>query len=355
MRPAFLEEWTRSAGLLARLWRRRPSGGPTRVTAILTERCHLRCDFCRLWEAPHPGAPLSEWSTVFRSNPGLRWVNLSGGELFALDRLGPFLEQLVGDLPHLALLDFPTAGQRPAEVEKTVRQLLATRLPRLVVSVSLDGGPALHDELRGVPGAFERALETYLLLRPLRSRRFQVRLGCTLTERAKAQAAGLESELRRRIPDFRRDEVHFNLAHHSSHYYRNAEFTSWPGREALEVLESGRRGLTPVGWVEWIYQSCARRALRDNFPPMGCEALRHTVFIASDLTVHPCSIWNRPLGNLRDVGHDLTRLFQDLRAREARTLIERRQCPGCFTPCEAVPAILAHPLRSTWLGLRNGR
>ncbi len=344
-------EW----GLASRLLRGPGESGPTKVTALLTERCHLRCDFCRLWENPDSGASTEEWLQVFRANPELRWVNLSGGEVFAQERLDTLLLGIVEALPKLALLDFPTAGQKPAQAERAVQTLLKTRLPRLVVSVSLDGGPGHHDRVRGVEGAFERGIETYQRLRKLQNRRFQVKVGCTLTTQAREQYAGLRQALQQRLPDFDLRELHFNLAHHSNHYYRNTEFTDLPDEEALQVLEETRFGWSPVSWLEWTYGRLARRALEEGFPPMGCTALRDTVFIGADLTVYPCSIWDRPLGNLRDENHSLRQVIEGLPARHARQQIDRKQCPGCFTPCESAPAMLARPWRSTWLALTSSQ
>jgi MoaA/NifB/PqqE/SkfB family radical SAM enzyme len=340
--------WLSSARLAAALLARPHPGRPLKVTAILTERCHLRCDFCRLWESPAAGAPVEEWLAFFRANPFLRWVNLSGGELFALanGRLSRLLAGVVEALPRLELLDFPTAGQRPDEVEEAVDLLLSTRLPRLAVTVSLDGGPRLHDELRGVEGAFERAFDCFAQLRRRRRSRLVVVAGCTLTDRAQEQEHSLAVELERRLPDFDRRELHFNLAHHSSHYYRNRAFGGLPGQAALRVLAAAPRPRGALGWIERHYARLAARALAQGFPPTGCEALARTVFVGPDLDVHPCTIWDRPLGNLRDFGFSLERLLARPAAAAARAQIEARRCPGCFSPCEAVPAMLAHPIRT---------
>jgi len=345
--------WLSTARLGAALLAPPRRGRPVKVTAILTERCHLQCAFCRLWESPASGAPPADWLAFFRANPFLRWVNLSGGELFALSQgaLQPLLRGIVDALPRLELLDFPTAGQRPDEVEEAARALLSTRLPRLAVTVSLDGGPSLHDELRGVAGAFERAFETFARLRSLRASHrghFVVVAGCTLTDRAEEQATSLARELGARLDDFDARELHFNLAHHSSHYYRNAAFDGLPGEAALRVLERAARPNGALGWIERGYARLARRALKEGFPPIGCEALARTVFVGPNLDVHPCTIWERPLGNLRDFGLSLEKLLTQSKVAAARAEIEARKCPGCFSPCEAMPAMAAHPLRTTF-------
>ncbi|MSR46530.1 MAG: radical SAM protein [Planctomycetes bacterium] len=346
-----LTAWLARARLGAALFAPATRGQPLKITAIVTERCHLRCAFCRLWEQPVDGASSPEWRAFFAANPFLRWVNLSGGELFAKESGAALRELLLGiveSLPRLELLDFPTAGQRPDEVVAAVDALLSSRLPQLAVTVSLDGGPTLHDELRGVAGAFERAFDCFAQLRRKRSARLVVVAGCTLTDRAEEQAESLAAELARRLPDFDRRELHFNLAHHSSHYYRNAGFAGLPGQSALDVLGRWPKPSGPLGFLERHYARLAPRALRDGHPPIGCEALRRTVFVGPDLDVHPCTIWEQPLGNARDFGLSLERLLTAVPARVARATIAKRACPGCFSPCEALPALAARPFATAF-------
>ncbi len=351
MKPATLVALARLQATLLKA-ARRDRFAPPKVTAILTEHCHLHCQFCHLWNDPREGAPLEDWLRFFASNRHLCWVNLSGGEVFVKSRFEDLLDGLVGALPELALLDFPTAGQRPDTILCIVEKLLCTRLPLLSVTVSIDGGPAIHDRLRGVDGAFERALETYSRLREIGNSRFVTRVGCTLTAHAREQVDSLTTALKDRLRGFSDQELHFNLAHHSSHYYKNGGFDDLPGEDALRILEERRNSWSPIGWIEWTYSRLARRALAEGFPPMGCVAIDKTVFVAPDLTVHPCSIWDRPLGNLRDHAYSLSRLLERDEARAARAEVDRRLCPGCMTPCEAVPALLARPIFSTIQALR---
>ena len=328
---------------------------PFKITAVLTERCHLRCEFCNLWKEPDDGARTDEWIEFFRRNRGFRWIDLTGGEIFARPKLDRILESLLDFQPRLALLAFPTAGQIPAKIEGTVQKLIASRLSRLGVTVSIDGGPALHDRIRGVEGAFERAIDTYSRLRVLRSKRFSVQVGCTLTEEAPEQYESLRDALKQRFADFDDRELHFNLAHTSGHYYHNEDYDSLPGDPALDIVETTKRRQGLSAWIEWIYGSLARRGLAENFPPMGCEAIRKTLFIRPDLSVYPCSIWDRSLGNLRDHDLDLSQLLRTAAVAEAREVVDARACPGCFTPCEAVPAILSHPLTASVLAYREHR
>ena len=136
---------------------------PLNVTVSVTDRCNSRCRTCNIWRK-EAGDELSagEFDRVFRSlGRAPYWITFSGGE--------PFLR---GDLEELcasayahcrpAILNIPTNGllhrRTPARVAE-----IARRCPdsQLIVNLSLDGVGERHDEIRDVPGNFERAMETY--------------------------------------------------------------------------------------------------------------------------------------------------------------------------------------------------
>jgi SynChlorMet cassette radical SAM/SPASM protein ScmF len=142
-----------------------PTPRLARLYFYLTEGCNLACRHC--WLAPRYDPDLTS-TTCLAPNLfaraldeavplGLTDVKLTGGE--------PLLHP---DLPHL--LD--EIGERDLSVSVETNGTLMTepiarRLKDLQahVSVSLDGAEAAtHDELRGVPGAFERACNGLTLL-----------------------------------------------------------------------------------------------------------------------------------------------------------------------------------------------
>jgi len=98
--------------------------------------------------------------------------------------------------------------------------------------------------------------------------------------------------------------------------------------------------LSPVDAIERRYWRLAERYLRAGDSGQPCGALRASVFLAADLTVYPCSIFDRPLGPLRQVGWSLRRLPELPDARATLGLVEARQCPRCWSPCEAFPSLL---------------
>lgn len=106
---------------------------------------------------------LEEIRGLFSSNRGflrdVRSIQITGGELF-----------LRADLP-LSECTFwiPTNGMTPHSIENAIRTTLDSLDDHgLGVSVSIDGLGRTHDGVRGIPGSFERAVETLARLSAVR-------------------------------------------------------------------------------------------------------------------------------------------------------------------------------------------
>jgi hypothetical protein len=344
--PSLLESARRYAALAAAVLRaRRGPFDPFKLTWILTERCSLTCATCRLWAgAPHAGPSLDEIDAVLAANRHLTWLNLSGGDLVERPDAPAILERCAR-LPDLALLDFPTAGQDTRATLAALEPALESAVPRLLVTVSLDGPDEVHDRVRGRRGAAARARATLRALQRLRRPGLSVYAGQTLS-RANLPPDAVQDP-RRWLPEgVAPRDVHLNLAHHSTHYYRNAAQVAPPAEAALavvaEVARARRASLSPVDLVERRYWRRAERFLREGDAGLRCGALRASIFLAADLTVYPCSIFDRPLGRLADIGYALRRVPELPGAHAALGEVQAGACPRCWSPCEAFPTLLLH-------------
>jgi len=321
---------------------RRAPFDPFKLTWILGEQCSLRCRTCGLWHRPHQGPSLSQVREVIQHNPQLTWVNLSGGDFVERSDAPALVEAVAHGLPDLALLDFPTAGQDERGALAALEPALDSDVPRIYVSVSLDGPDDVHDKLRGRDGAAARARATYRRLASIRRRGLSVVVGTTLS-RHNLEAG---TDAARVLPDgIEAERVHLNLAHDSPHYYRNGVGSAAAPevtQAALDALRRRRRfSLAPLALMERRYWSLARQFLKHGRVQGSCGALVASVFLASDLTLYPCSIYDRPLGSLPELGWSLRELARRPAARQARDDAERGTCPGCWSPCEAFPTLLA--------------
>ena len=70
-----------------------------------------------------------------------------------------------------------------------------------------------------------------------------------------------------------------------------------------------------------------------------CRTLSASCFIDAEGTVYPCLTIDRPLASLRNHDFDLSALWTKEPVRSMAEQIRKGDCPGCWTPCEAFPAI----------------
>jgi MoaA/NifB/PqqE/SkfB family radical SAM enzyme len=327
-----------------------PRRAPFKLTFVVTDECSCRCAVCHLWKSPRPGPRLDEIELLFRANPYLAWINLSGGEVVEREDFAGIVSAAVRHT-RVAALDFPTAGQHPERVERGVLAALATGIPRLFVTVSLDGPERIHDALRGTPGAFRQALETLSRLRRIAARdpRLAVHPGLTFSSRNDADPRGLVDELLAAAPAIARSDLHFNLAHHAPHYYRNREGDVPDARRIREFLAAERRqrpARTPFSRLEAAYWRLAEDYLAGSGTPLPCTALAASVYLDPELVVYPCATWDRPLGDLREHGYSLVRALASEAASATRKRAAALDCPNCWTPCEAYPTMLSQPFRT---------
>lgn len=322
---------------------------PFKLTLIVTWTCDTRCRMCNIWQRDKKGVmTVEEVDRFFSRNPFFSWVNLSGGEVWTRPDADDLVAAVVARSPDLYLLDFPTTGQKTERIVAGVERILATRVPRTLVTVSLDGPREVHEDVRGTRGAFDRALATFRELRKLRSRRFDVFLGTTLSNFNEGRLFETVEAVRAEIPDVTLREFHVNLAQVSSHYYGN-EGMERTNEKALgdlsEFVRRRGRKLHPVAWLERRYQDLVPEFAASGRSPLPCAALSASVFVDARWNVYPCSMWDSPLGNLRDRDFDLLGLWASERAASLQADAAARRCPNCWTPCEAYQTILSNLAR----------
>ncbi len=335
------------AGLAGRILAARlGSPWPFKITLALTDRCDCRCVGCRIWEKPK-GREMTpdEVEGMLGRVPSLRWVNLTGGELFLRDDVPEIAEAATRALPRLAVLDFPTTGQRTDRIVEDVRRVARLGIPRVLVTVSVEGPPDHHDRVRGRAGAFDRAVRTFAAVREVPG--VEAYLGMTLTEENEDLAETTLRAVGERLPAGARalgwKDLHLNVWVRSPHYYANLDSDARPPRRASRALARALRarasGASPEDRIEATYLRLVPAYLASGRSPIPCRSLSASVFVAAGGDVYPCTVWGRRLGNALE--RPLDEILQSAEAAATRADVARDRCPGCWSPCEAYPTIVA--------------
>jgi MoaA/NifB/PqqE/SkfB family radical SAM enzyme len=325
---------------------------PYKVTFVATYHCNFRCQMCSIWQKKSVDEMTpDEVALFFERWSQFRWVHLTGGELFMRRDVDDLVAAIQRSCKSLFLLNFPTTGWFGDKTVSLVERTLARGVGRLMVTISIDGPKPVHEEMRGLPGSWERGIETFRRLRGIRRSNFQTVVGMTLLGRNADLVDETIDAIRTVIPDFRRTELHLNIAHESGHYFDNVGRALSPDHSRIARAIADHRAkagsaLHPVNFLENRYQALVPTYYSTGRSPLPCSALSTSCFIDAYWNLFPCSIWDEKIGNLREAAFDLEALWASDKRRALRQDVASENCPHCWTPCEAYPTLLANVARA---------
>lgn len=330
---------------LAETWVRRPPS-PTRVVLDLTRRCNLRCEMCRTWErARSEELSAAEIGALVGQLSRLTWLDLTGGEPFVRRDIDDVLEAVVRNAGALTVLHFQTNGWHTRRIAASTRRLrrLAPNV-ELIVTVSIDGTPEIHDRIRGRAGACMRALDTARELSSIAD----VHIGTTVTSSNAHTLEDLHAWLRAQLPGFDVRRWHLNWLQRSQHFFGNAGVQTPHAVAPDDAIRDHlrRRGIprSLVELMEAVYLVNLDAHRSGDAVGVTCQSLRSTVFVSPEGDVYPCHVYDRPLGNVRE--RSFAEIWDSTATHAARRDIQALACGGCFTACEAYPALAGSPLRT---------
>jgi MoaA/NifB/PqqE/SkfB family radical SAM enzyme len=330
----------------------RPPDLPYKVTFVATYHCNFRCEMCNIWQKKSVNEMTpDEVGLFFDRYSQFRWVHLTGGELFMRRDLDDLVAAIQKNCRSLFLLNFPTTGWFGDKTVSLVERTLARGVGRLMTTISIDGPKALHEEMRGLPGSWDKGIETFRRLRGIKRSNFQTVVGMTLMAKNATRVDETLAAIRQVIPDFRRSELHLNVGHESGHYFDNVGYpVEQHHTEILRAIDDHRKknGITlhPVMFLEDRYQALVSKYYETGKSPLPCTALSSSCFIDAYWNLYACSIWDAKVGNLREGAFDLRALWDSDRRRALRADVAEERCSHCWTPCEAYPTILGNLARA---------
>lgn len=153
--------------LKARKHRKRQT--PPFMIIFINSICNLTCDHCFYWKELNKRDDLKfeEFEKLSLELGDFENLNLSGGEPFIRQDFAEIC-QLFIDNNNVKLVYVPTNGYFTDRTEKALRKVLANKsLGLFVCEISLDGMPEYHNNFRGNPQSFQKAMETYKMLAEL--------------------------------------------------------------------------------------------------------------------------------------------------------------------------------------------
>lgn len=329
---------------------------PYKLNFAITSACNSRCKTCNVGvnfqkdpTITKNDLSLSEIETILKQMPkSFSWISFSGGEPFLRKDLPEICRFALKYLPNLALISIPSNGLLTEEITRQTERIIKLNPPNLFLNFSLDGPEEVHDQIRGLKGAFRKTWNTYnkILTFSKQHKNLSVNLEVTIS---KYNLDYLASFLEKLIQD--KHKITVTIAH-QGHLYKNTkarvDFTqlNHNHQKLSKIIKIVNRNLnltTPNDLIENRYLSEI-----ENFyahpkrQPLPCIALESSLAIDAQGNLHPCFMWEKTLGNIRNEKYNLETFLNNRKQiiRETQKVINSSRCPNCWTPCEAYQSII---------------
>ncbi|MFH1788701.1 MAG: radical SAM protein [Candidatus Altiarchaeota archaeon] len=319
---------------------------PSFCTYLVTWRCNARCIMCDIWRKKKTyELRLDEIKSVFTQLKGLDAVRISGGEPFLRPDLADVVD-VVCDAADPDIVHLTTNGILTDDIVGFVESV--SHPQRIHIKVSIDAVGSKHDSIRGVKGAYRKALDTLSRLNEVRDS-YGFYLGVDLT------ITGNDFEEYEKLWSVCRElgvGLHPVMAYGSVPlYYPGGDSAyDFPGKldtfgqftendleevfSFIEDVNRKTRDFSEKLAKKYYVKGLKNRLLHARYEPKPrCVALRSHVRINPDGTIPVCLYNSRVVGDLRKTA------FKDVwfgdKIEEQRSWV--RKCPGCWASCELIP------------------
>lgn len=326
----------------------RPLKKPYKLNFSITYMCQSRCLTCNIWQIrPKGELSIDEIRQFAIRNNDFKWIELTGGEPFLRSDIVDIAAAFKDNSKSLYMLTFPTNSLcDPKLLQRRIGEILSLNIPRVVVTVSLDGYRELHDKIRGIPGNFDRAMQTYknLMEFKLTHKNLSFVFGYTISKFNEGQLERTFNEVKKEIPSISANDFHINLAQTSENYYKNEnDSIKADPKEAIKDIKwlLGHRRFQPsaIQIVESAFLKGLLNYAKTGVSPMRSRSLEASMFMDSFGNIYPSIMWNAKIGNVREIGYDISKVWDNEEARRIRQEVKEGKEPKCWTSCEAYQTI----------------
>ena len=339
-------------------------GKPINLTFSVTNICQSRCKTCNIWEIyknnPDKRAEelsLNEIEKIFQSMGHIYIFNVSGGE--------PFLRPDFVEIVELAclylkpgIIHIPTnaiAEKKIITQTKKIIQFLKNNYPstHLTIKPSLDHIDERHDDIRGVPGNFDKVISLFESLKLLKPEfpNLHVELGTVISRWNVNNIEEIAAFITKLEPESYRNEIaeqRSEMLNTENHITPNAEEYKRAIDFFVSQIKSNMKNkiffhrITNAFRLE--YYNLAIRILNKRKQVIPCYAGISNAHMTPYGDIWACCTlgYDKSMGNLRKHNYDFSNLWNSRQAKEIRKYIHDKNC-FCPMANQMYSNILLHP------------
>lgn len=308
---------------------------PINYTISLLYECNSRCKTCNIYNKSAQNLTLSEYKLIFkRIGRSPYWITLSGGEPFLRDDLLEICK-LIYKYNKPKIINIPTNGLLSDKIVETVKELTnICKKSEIIVNLSIDGIGDQHDELRGVKGNYQRAINTYKDLRKIKAKNLTVGIHTVISKFNVTSFPAIVDHLISLHPDSyiteiaeQREElatIDDDISPTPIQYYTAIDYLIHRIKNSEDYKKSRLTRITQAFRIE--YYNLVKQILRDKTQVIPCFAGIASGQISPDGEVWACCIKAKSMGSLRENDYKFKKIWFSKTMKNERKSIRNKEC-----------------------------
>ena len=326
---------------------------PIILHLTLTNRCNSRCIMCNIWNDKDKEDITSVSLTKYKNSSfgkNLRILDMTGGEPFLCD-----IPSIVKTLDNgkLQTILISSNGFLTDKIERNIKDILDITKSNIIIDISVDGIGKRHDEIRGVAGAYEKAIKTIMRLKSLGEKRIRISLKLTILKENFNQIMDCYQKAEELEVDFtckpgttfgflQNENMDFDLQ--KSDYDKIIK-----DLEEISRLRAKRTDYKMLSfWDRFFiisnhlfsdelirYYKIMREGKRRMITP--CYSSFLSVMMHNDSVVYSCPTLMKKMGSMNE--QSLESIWSSDNAKKIRRFINDKKC-ACFSQCDQMPALV---------------
>lgn len=298
---------------------------PLALVLAVTDRCSLRCQMCNIWQNKATDLGVPEWQSILTDKlyKKVKTIVVTGGEPMLHAKFVEICEMIVSTLP-IRNYVVNTSGIYPQKTESLLA-MLANRQIDTTIIISLDGGREIHNKVRGIPTAFDKAMESVKLVN--QSKYAKLVFQMTISDQSVQDIKDVQL-----LAKQYQASANFKVAYNQE-TLKNGQMTFFINDDVHRyVLDMYQRGMmTRPWWDKAGFQDMTELdQLHGNTRTAPCSFMDRTaVYLAGSGKLYVCQ--NEPLDARGSMSERVTKL-------------KNTACSSCWNTCLNTAA-----LRSHWL------
>ncbi len=322
---------------------------PYKLTFSISYWCQSRCLTCNIWQIkPVNELTLEEIKQISIKNNYLKWIEITGGEPFLRNDIVEIAKAFQQNCKDLFVLTMPTNSLCNHDmVEKKLKEILSLGIPKVSITLSLDGYRELHDKIRGVPGNYDKVIDMAKRLNKLKKeyKNLFFIFGYTMSRFNQGMLEKTIDEVKAELPWITHNDFHLNVGQISDSYYKNGELDIRADKEELAkeidfIIKKRKFEFGAIPFIENAFLKKLSIYILTGNSPMKSRSLDASLFMDSYGNVYPSIMWGRVIGNIRDYNYSIENMWHTVDAEEVRKIIKEGKEPSCWTACEAYQSLV---------------